>query len=184
MADPQTDWEVCGERRNRAKRVAELVALREEQSLTALNHRRSRWGIFHQVIIHDWDNVNYSLFIHSTLPLRRMSLTFHSISTRCKMKDVPPRNEGKNILYPNIMSVVITWWFGSVAWHREDESVSFSFLQVSASLTPDSFIFQLCFRNQIPPKLSTRHSKRSFDYILWYVYDFQCSSLWLSSSKP
>ncbi|KAK4326150.1 hypothetical protein Pmani_003296 [Petrolisthes manimaculis] len=42
MADPQTDWEVCGQRRSRAHRVAELVALREEQRQVALDRRRTR----------------------------------------------------------------------------------------------------------------------------------------------
>ncbi|KAK3865342.1 hypothetical protein Pcinc_029046 [Petrolisthes cinctipes] len=42
MADPQTDWEVCGQRRSRAHRVAELVALREEQRQVALDRRRIR----------------------------------------------------------------------------------------------------------------------------------------------
>ncbi|KAG7175969.1 uncharacterized protein LOC121880029 [Homarus americanus] len=42
MAESQTDWEVCGERRRRARRVAEVLAAKEEEYRGALHHRRCR----------------------------------------------------------------------------------------------------------------------------------------------
>lgn len=42
MADPQTDWLTCGERRTRAQRVAEVVAAREEERRQQLHLRRCR----------------------------------------------------------------------------------------------------------------------------------------------